>query len=443
MSLQMQFDETQWWTPDELRTAQFEQLSKLADHAAQTVPFYARRLEDAGFISGMTIDEEFWSRLPILTRGDLRDLGSSLHSSKIFPAFEPLGMASSSGSTGIPVRVRKSAIDKLMWDANYIREERWHCEDVSGTYAIIKAFSGVTFSSEPAAAAVLSPEGLIQPDWGHPASLIWKTGKSGLLHSSLSVPEKVNFLRKLQPNYLLTSPSSLRLILGYMRDNGIDLPSLRSVRTASERLDDDLRELCRDILGCRIVHNYSSNETGYIAVQCPDSLNYHIMSETVFCEVLDESGRPCRLGEIGRVVVTPLQNFVMPLLRYEIGDEAEVGEPCSCGRGLPVLKNVVGRLQEYLTLKSGERRRVTYNSYRLSSIPAILEYQLAQISLGEIELRLVVSRDLSAAELENVTSILTSAFGDAFAVHLRFCASLPRTAAGKLRPFVSELAAST
>jgi phenylacetate-coenzyme A ligase PaaK-like adenylate-forming protein len=60
-------------------------------------------------------------------------------------------------------------------------------------------------------------------------------------------------------------------------------------------------------------------------------------------EVLDEEGRPCAPGETGRVVATSLNNFAMPLIRYETGDTAEVGAPCPCGRGLPVLTRIMGR----------------------------------------------------------------------------------------------------
>jgi len=142
-------------------------------------------------------------------------------------------------------------------------------------------------------------------------------------------------------------------------------------------------------------------------------------------------------------VVTPLHNFAMPVLRYEIGDEAMVGTSCQCGRGLPVLRSVVGRLSEYLTLRDGQRRRVTYNTYRLSSVPAIMEYQLAQTGLEEVELRLVVSRALSDEEAALVMDVMTHAFGNVFAVKLRYCETLERTAAGKLRPFVSEIAVAS
>jgi phenylacetate-CoA ligase len=442
VNVQRFLHEAQWWPPDQLRALQWQKLSALATHAAASVPFYAERLRQAGFVPGSPMDEATWSRLPILTREDLRDQGENLCPANLPEGFGPQTMASSSGSTGIPVRVRKSAIDQLVWNASYVREEFWHCDDIDGTYAVIKAFSGVNFPPE-AAAAVASPTGLLLPDWGPPANLVWNTGRIGLIHSNVPIAAKAAFLIRLQPQYLLTSPSTLRLLLAFFRDHGLELRSLLSVRTMSERLDDELRELCQAVFKCRVVHNYTANEVGYIAMQCPETTAFHVQAEMMLCEVLDPDGRPCAPGEIGRVVVTPLHNFAMPLLRYEIGDEAMVGEPCQCGRGLPVLRSVVGRLSEYLTLRDGQRRRVTYNTYRLSSVTAILEYQLAQTGLEEIELRLVVSRALTDEEAVIAMDVMTKAFGDAFTVTLRYCDALERTAAGKLRPFVSEIPAAS
>ena len=77
---------------------------------------------------------------------------------------------------------------------------------------------------------------------------------------------------------------------------------------------------------------YRTQETGYIALQCPDSENYRIQSECALVEILDAEGVPCQAGEIGRVVVTPLRNFATPFLRYDIGNYAEEGAPCPCCR---------------------------------------------------------------------------------------------------------------
>ncbi len=437
-ALQWQFDQSEFWTPAALQAAQFQQITALVEHAMRTVPFHAKRLRAAGFRPGKPVDATLWRRLPIMTRADLRDQGEKLHASQLPAAFGGHFTASSSGSTGVPVRVRKSDIDALMWNAISLRELGWHDTDASCMHVAIKGFAGAQFSTADIA-ALRSPSGLILPNWGRPASVVWKTGPSGMLHSNLSDQEKIAFLIRVQPAYLSTSPSTLRLLLGYLRDHGIRLPSLRAVHTSTERLDDDLRDLCMDILHCKIIHNYSANEVGYMALQCPMTGYYHVQSEVVHCEVLNDAGAPCAVGEIGRVVVTPLHNFAMPLLRYQIGDEAEIGPMCPCGRGLPVLKNIIGRTSDYLTLPSGMRRRLTYNVYRMSTIESIKEYQLVQTHPDRIEIRMVVRRELTAAETGVIEDVMHTAFDGLLRVSIRSVTTLPRTAAGKLRPFISEI----
>jgi phenylacetate-CoA ligase len=128
------------------------------------------------------------------------------------------------------------------------------------------------------------------------------------------------------------------------------------------------------------------------------------------------------------------------MLRYEIGDEAEVGEPCPCGRGLPVLAQVTGRIIDYLTLPSGLKRRAVLNHYRLAEFTAIREYQVVQRTVDLIEARLVVSRPLTAEEQLELIAVLEAEFHEGFRVELSFPDSIARTAAGKMRPFVSDLA---
>ena len=439
IDIQWSLDGSQWQSSADLERLQFARLTTLASHAYNAIPEYRQRLRATGYRPGRPMTMAIWQNIPVLRRADLQRLGNTLRVRRLSSAqFGDQYEASSSGSTGVPVRVWKSGLDWQMWQAICVREELWHGDGCAGTYAAIKGFAGSDFTAEQQA-ALRSPTGLILPDWGPPMNLVRNTGTSALIHGSVSMQDKAAFLIRVEPRYLLTAPSGLRLLAQYFRDHDLKLPSLKSVRTVSERLDEDVRELCRAVFGCEIIHNYSANEVGYMAVQCPLHQHFHVQSEVVYLEIIDEHGAPCPPGQIGRVVVTPLHNFAMPLLRYEIGDEAEFGEPCSCGRGLPVIRNVIGRTADYLTLPDGSRRRVTYNVYRMSTLRAVREYQVVQTALDAIEVRVVAMRALQAAEIAEISDIMTREFGGDFRVAITEVDELPRTAAGKLRPFVSEL----
>jgi phenylacetate-CoA ligase len=437
MALQRQFDETQYWPPERLLAAQFDQLTKLVEHAGKTVPFYAERLRRAGLKPGERVTETAWRRLPVLTRKEVQAQGEKLASRALPPAFGPTVVVASGGSSGVPVRVRKSALDGVMWEAVNVREELWHRESFDGLIARLRGIPpGLTPDQE---AAVASERGLVLPNWGSPANQIWRTGKIAAIDPKQPVKVLAEFLLRHQPDYIFTFPSYLRLLIAHFREAPRKLRSLRAAWLASETVDEDLRQACQDEFGCRIVENYTSGETGYIALQCPQSGKFHIQSEVALVEVLDEEGRACGPGEIGRVVVTPLHNFATPLLRYEIGDEAEMGEPCACGRGLPTLNRIVGRTQDYFALRSGERRRVDVNHYRLSKISAVMEFQFVQNDYDHLELKLAVARPLTPAELEQVDRVLSLASGGLFETKVTFHDLLERTEVGKLRPFVCRV----
>jgi len=440
MALQRQLDASQWWPADRMRAAQFCQLRELLHHAARHVPFHAERLRQAGIDPAAEVTEENWPRIPTLTRREVQTLGDALTARQTPPSHGPLTEATSGGSSGVPVRVRKTALALLMWNAMHVREEIWHREDPTAMMARIRrVLPGLNAEQ---AAAMFTPQGLMLPHWGQPTNLLWQTGPIALQDDRVPIPDQIALMQSVQPAYLYCFPANLRLLLAHCRETGARFPTLRSVWTFSETVDDTLRAMCREIFGCRIVHNYTSAEAGYMALQCPEHDHFHVQSEANLLEVLRPDGTACQPGEIGKVVVTPLHNFATPLIRYEIGDEAEVGEPCACGRGLAVLRRIVGRTYDYVTMPDGRRRRVDTGHYRISEIQAVREFQLAQRTRDRIELLVVLARPLTAAETATIVDVLKKEFGPDFIFDITTHDRIARTEAGKLRAFVSDLPAA-
>ena len=143
------------------------------------------------------------------------------------------------------------------------------------------------------------------------------------------------------------------------------------------------------------------------------------------------------------MVVTDLHNFATPLIRYEIDDYAEVGEPCSCGRGLPVIKSVLGRVRNMLTLPSGEKLWPSYHfifdEALGKSIPSLREAQLVQRTLRDIEVKLVVTRPVTAEEEAEAKRALGEALSDAFDFRFVYVDEMPRPRSGKFQAVLSEL----
>jgi phenylacetate-CoA ligase len=165
-----------------------------------------------------------------------------------------------------------------------------------------------------------------------------------------------------------------------------------------------------------------------------------VQSENVLLEVVDDQGLPCAPGEVGRVLVTSLNNFATPLIRYEIGDYAEVGAACSCGRGLPVLKRIMGRYRNLLTLPDGTRRwpRLGYES-RLQEVAPIELMQMVQTGVEEISVRLVTARALDTTETRALTAFIQDKLGHPFRLSFDYVDTIRNPANGKIEQFISLL----
>ncbi len=154
--------------------------------------------------------------------------------------------------------------------------------------------------------------------------------------------EQVDALMALKPETLYTIPSNLSGLLEVFERRSARLGSLRCIFTGGEVLEDSLRERTMRLLGVEIRDSYGSTE-GFIAWQCPAG-SYHVNAEHLLVEIVDEGGCQAAAGEMGRVLTTTLENRIMPLVRYEIGDYAIASNArCSCGRTLPVMGKVIGR----------------------------------------------------------------------------------------------------
>ena len=164
-----------------------------------------------------------------------------------------------------------------------------------------------------------------------------------------------------------------------------------------------------------------------------------MQSESVLVEVLDADGMPCQPGATGRLVITALHNYAMPLIRYEIRDLAEVGGQCPCGRGLPVINRILGRTRNLVTLPNGQRHWPLVGFSRFRDVAPVKQFQFVQTSLQEILARLVVERPLTGGEEDALRKIMQDRLGFPFDIRFEYLDCIPRTAGGKYEEFISEI----
>ncbi|MFZ5563750.1 MAG: phenylacetate--CoA ligase family protein, partial [Thermodesulfobacteriota bacterium] len=362
LALMFQMEQSQWWSPETLQKWQFTQIHQLLAHAFATTRFYRERLQKAGFSPGTPVTPAVFTAIPLLQREDIQLHLTEMTSSSVPKDHGRLGYAESSGSTGKPVRVHSTSLSQFFWHGMTLRDHLWHGRDLFQKHAEIRVGVGSRTGK----------------NWGSAVNVAFDSGPSLMLDIKEPVDRQVQWIREHRPAYLLTYPSNLQEMAGLCLERGIDFPGMLELRTFGETVTGELREICRQAWNLEIKDMYSAMEIGYLALQCPDHEHYHVMSDGVFLEVLDDAGAPCRPGQIGRVVVTDLHNFATPLIRYEILDYAEAGGPCPCGRGLPVLNRVMGRQRNMLRLPDGTRQWPSFSPRKWPHADRIRQVQIVQ-----------------------------------------------------------------
>jgi phenylacetate-CoA ligase len=424
--------QSQWLSDAQLRSGQARALGTLVNWAsAQIQPYHGQQRLAAELAAAAADPAAFfalWQHWPVLSKAELRQLGPALHASALPATHQPRELLRTSGSTGIPVEVGTTALTRHIWQALTAREHLWQRRDPSRRLGIIRY--------RPKSNR--DPRGEDLASWGPPMAELVHTGAASVIHVGHSVDLLAEWLARFDPQYLLAYPSVAAALLEIQPSKGASMPSLEEVRLFSEPLDPALEARLAADWGVRVSDMYSANEVGHIGFRCREFGQLHVQSESVLVEILDEQGKACAVGVPGRVIVTALHNLATPLVRYELGDLASFGPPCGCGRGLPVLERVRGRVRNLVRTPDG-RRHWPMGLLTIRAISAITQAQYIQRSDGSIEVRVVLIRSLSQAEEQQAIELVRKALGYPFEVHITPVTAIERGPGGKFEEFLSLL----
>jgi phenylacetate-CoA ligase len=423
LGLQFRLQQTERIPLSNRQQLEIQARDKLIRHALQSVPYY----RDHPLIKAMG-QHIRWADFPILSREQLQANSDSLISQAPPAEHGRHYEFRSSGSTGRPVKSISSDYAQLFWRALTVRDHQWSRRDLSGHMAMIK-YHGPDEHRYP---------GSRQSNWGQATHMLGYSGQMSTLNSREPLERQYQWLCEIQPDYLLTYPSNLQELARLHLKLAKPL-KLRGVSTLGENMTPELRQLVHNAFGCRLTDMYSSQEVGYMALQCPKHDHYHVMSENCLLEVLDEQNQPCHPGETGRVVVTTLQNYVMPLIRYEIGDYAVAGSGCDCGITLPVIERIIGRTRNLMTYPDGRRSWPSYNPMALMDLLPDGRYQLEQTAADSLVLHVMTAVDISTTLEQQIREIIQQAAGYPFRISICKEEDLPRSASGKYEEFISRI----
>jgi len=199
------------------------------------------------------------------------------------------------------------------------------------------------------------------------------------------------------------------------------------------------RTFIEEKFGIQILSQYNAVEAFKIGFSCEDRKGFHLHEDLCHVKVIDSNGKKMVSGEKGEVVISNFINHGTVLLNYRLGDIGSLSEEkCPCGRNLPLLSELEGRVEDILFLPDGRfiHPRAIWGVVKKRG--EVLRYQLIQHELGRFELRFVtVNKETYSRIVDEILPDLRSILGDAVTIEFKYCEELKPQEGGKFRPVLS------
>lgn len=245
----------------------------------------------------------------------------------------------------------------------------------------------------------------------------------------------VEAMRKHRIQWLTGYAVSYYLLAKFILEEKLSVPPLKAVVTTSEKVTPEMRQVMEAAYGCRVFEEYSTVENVLFASEC-DGGKLHVSPDIGVVEILRPDGTPCPPGEIGEVVATSLMHYSQPFIRYRLGDLAAWDdEPCQCGRGMPVIKEVVGRIEDVVTGPDG-RQLVRFHGIFVNQ-PHVREGQIIQEALDRIRVKIVPATGFNQQDMADIIARVQQRLSPEVNVIVEPVSEIPRTKAGKFKAVIS------
>lgn len=420
-----ELERNQWKTKDELTRFQALKLKHLLAHAYENVPYYHEKFKEIGIDAADLHHPECLPQIPLLNKKNINENRDEMVSIKLNG--NKLIRSSTSGSTGEALHFYSDMRSWAYRRATVIRNEEW---------------LGIRLGDRSARL------------WGAPMDLKKATAVRGRLHawannimflssydlSDKKLDEYERRLKSFKPKLLISYPGPLTVLAEYLMKKNKKIASIKAIISSAETLCSWQRDVIEKAFFCPVYNRYGCREFGDIAQECEKRQGLHVNTDRFVIEILDEALKPVQGGETGELVITDLDNYGMPFIRYRIGDTASFKkELCSCGRGLPLLDRVEGRTLDIVSAPNGKRLGGTFWTLLFRSRPGIKSFQVIQERPDEITIKYVNDTKVANIDFRWFGRSIQDKCGPDFKVHFEAVSSIPKTASGKTRFVISEI----
>lgn len=421
-----ELEQLQWVSPEKLAQTRFEKLKALLMHSRENIPFYRERFKEAGFNPSRMQCVEDIRMLPLLSKAEIR---KNLDPMKWDNCPGGLTRFNTGGSSGEPLVFyfdkRRQAYDK----AARAMTHQWWNVDIGDRELYL---------------------------WGSPVEITkqdrLKTLRDTLTNellisafeiSSQKLPGMVQQLKRFKPKCVFGYPSTISLFCRMAGEQGFALQDtgVRVVFSTAEVLYEEQREtIGKAFGGIPVVDGYGSREGGFISHQCPEG-NYHVMDPNYIVEYIRE-GWPVEPGEDGEVVITHLDAWGMPFIRYRTGDIAQQGDGmCRCGRVFSTMKHIRGRTTDFIVTPDGRWQHALSLIYIVRDIEGVDQFKIIQEDVDDIRVLLKVHEELfPESGHQRIIDGFRKRMGESIQVSIERVDDIARDASGKYRYVVSKVA---
>lgn len=420
-----QMEVSQWWPQERIIAQQAERLRGFLADIGTSVPYYRELFARIGFDPRGVRAAADLQALPFLTKSVIKQNSEALR------AADARGLArfNTGGSSGEPL-IFFIGTERVTHDvAAKWRATRWWDVDI-GDPEIVVWGSPIELGSQDKVRLVRD-------------RLMRTELLPAFEMSDAKVEGFIARIREVRPRMVFGYPSAISHIAGYAEKKGIRLDDLgvKVVFVTSERLYDHQREIISRLFACPVANGYGGRDAGFIAHACPSG-SMHITAEDIIVEIIDGEGRVQPPGVSGEIVVTHLATRDYPFVRYRTGDVGVLSEdPCPCGRGLPVLREIQGRSTDFVIAADGTVMHGLALIYVLRDIPGVASFKIVQETTALTTVFVVPGPLFEAGDVGRIQDGLRRRLGASVTIDVKLVDVVPAEASGKFRYVVSRVAA--
>jgi len=396
-------NKSQWWSKDQIAELQNKKIRMLIRHAYDNVPYYHRIFSQRGITPESIKTKDDLKKIPVLTKDDIRKNLPDLIARNIRPSDRI--ESHSSGSTGEPL---KYYIDKRSYSAGWAQTFRcwsWAGFQLGDPY--------VKISLNPRTSMVKKIQDRVLQ-----TKYVFAMGIT-----DTTIAQEIEKIREFNPKIIRNYASHMYTMAKLMEKNDIRYQGA-TVATTGSMLFPPYRTVIEQQFNCRVFDAYGGESTA-VSFECEEHNGYHISDEDVIVEFLKEGERVVP-GERGRIVFTNLENFAMPVIRYDIKDIGTyTDESCPCGRGLSLMSSVEGRDSDIIMTPSGDFIVVEYFVILFEYMTGVDQFQVIQDTLDHLTVKIIKNQQFTDDELHHIRNEIQKRAGPDVRLTIEFVQDIP------------------